>query len=174
MDNYGTSSSIEFYCQRTRTCVFGHAVPIWGMNNILPHMLIYLHILSHVCVNRPIRPVSMGKVYFSTSVLSLLCRRRHLALLRALGHVLVYWLSCTREQVESSMNNSSAVLSFCCTVPCLHGVVRWLAGKMMVIFYSDIGVLSQYRRQAIMVSVARAGCTSLFRQLLQVPQGQTD
>jgi hypothetical protein len=28
----------------------------------------------------------MGKVYFSTSVFSLLCRRRHLALLHALGH----------------------------------------------------------------------------------------
>jgi hypothetical protein len=81
---------------------------------ILPHMLNYLHILSYVCVNRPIRPVSMGKVYFSMSELSLLCRRCHLALLHALGHVLVYRLSCTREQVESSMSNSSAVLSFFC------------------------------------------------------------
>jgi hypothetical protein len=109
-----SSSSIEFYCQQTQTCVFGHAVPIWGMNYILPHMLNYIHILSHVCVNRPIWSVSMGKVYFSTSVLSLLCRRHHLAFLHALAHVLVYRLSCTREQVESSMSNSSAVLSFFC------------------------------------------------------------
>jgi hypothetical protein len=43
----------------------------------------------------------------------------------------------------------------------------WLIRNFSLV-YSDIGVLSRYRRQAIMVSLARAGCTSLFRQLLHL------
>jgi hypothetical protein len=38
------------------------AAQIW--DNILSHMLNYLLLSFHMCVNRPIRPVSFGKVYF--------------------------------------------------------------------------------------------------------------
>jgi hypothetical protein len=39
------------------------------MNDILPHMLNYLHILSHVCVNRPIWQVFYGQsLLFNVSV----------------------------------------------------------------------------------------------------------
>jgi hypothetical protein len=88
-----------------------------------PHLGNELHTSTHAklssypvtCVCQPSNLAGFygQSLLFNVGVVTPM-RRRHLALLHALGHVLVYGLSCTREQVESSMSNSSAVLSFFC------------------------------------------------------------